>query len=244
MPAPREPTLAQRIRSDILAHVVSGDWPPGHRIPFEHELTETYGCARMTVNKVLTALADQGVLVRRKKAGTFVAPPRLHAMMLEIPDLEAMVRARGQTYAFRILARRVRRPGPQDPPEFVDGLVRVLDVEGLHEAGARPLAHERRLIALDAAPGAEAADFSTLSPGAWLLQHEPWTQAENRIAAAGANAITASRLAIPAGAPCLEITRQTWRGDTRITWVRQWFPAELYDLTARFGPSEGSTYGI
>ena len=36
------PALYQRIRADLEEKIVSGRWPPGHRIPFEHELVETY----------------------------------------------------------------------------------------------------------------------------------------------------------------------------------------------------------
>ena len=53
----KEATLHQRILSDIESRIVSGDWPPGHRIPFELALAEQYDCSRMTVNKVLTQLA-------------------------------------------------------------------------------------------------------------------------------------------------------------------------------------------
>ena len=49
-----EPSLYQRILGDIRGRILSGEWPPGHRIPFEHELTEEYGCSRMTVNKALS----------------------------------------------------------------------------------------------------------------------------------------------------------------------------------------------
>ena len=38
-------------------------------------------------------------------------------------------------------------------------------------------------------------------------------------------------------APCLAIARKTWRMAERITTVRQVFPAENYDLTARFRAS-------
>jgi GntR family histidine utilization transcriptional repressor len=34
--------LYQVIRGDIEAKITSGDWPPGHKVPFEHELMETY----------------------------------------------------------------------------------------------------------------------------------------------------------------------------------------------------------
>ncbi|WP_296253579.1 GntR family transcriptional regulator, partial [uncultured Stenotrophomonas sp.] len=58
MKGKKAPTLNHRIRSDIEGRILSGEWEPGFRIPFEHELMEQYGCSRMTVNKVLTALAE------------------------------------------------------------------------------------------------------------------------------------------------------------------------------------------
>ena len=33
-----KPTLYKQIRLDIERRILTGEWPPGHRIPFEHEL--------------------------------------------------------------------------------------------------------------------------------------------------------------------------------------------------------------
>eukprot|EP01042_Synura_sphagnicola_P012961 gene12961-16480_t len=60
-------SLHTRIRNDIAALIRSGDLPPGARLPVEHDLMQTYGCARMTVNKALSALATEGLIERRKK---------------------------------------------------------------------------------------------------------------------------------------------------------------------------------
>jgi GntR family histidine utilization transcriptional repressor len=57
----KDATLHQRILSDIEGRIVSGEWPPGHRIPFEIDLTKEYDCSRMTVNKALTQLAKAGL---------------------------------------------------------------------------------------------------------------------------------------------------------------------------------------
>jgi DNA-binding transcriptional regulator YhcF (GntR family) len=76
--SPRAATLNHRIRSDIEGRIRSGEWPPGHRIPFEHELMAQYACSRMTVNKVLAMLADAGMIERRRRAGSFVARPHPH----------------------------------------------------------------------------------------------------------------------------------------------------------------------
>lgn len=229
--------LHQRIRSDIEARIRSGEWAPGHRVPFETELMGHYGCARMTVSKAMASLVEAGLIVRRKRAGSFVARPRVHAPVLNIPDIQSEIVARGETYAFRLLARTVRaadRDSPEEGELAAGG--KLLALEGVHDAGGRPFALERRLVSLRAAPKMEAADFGSASPGAWLLEHVAWTEAESRISAVNADAEAARLLALDEGAACLVVDRRTWREAHHVTRVRQVFPGEAYDLVARFGP--------
>ncbi len=69
----------------------------------------------------------------------------------------------------------------------------------------------------------------------------PWTEAENRISAVGASIeAAADLLALDAGAALLAVERRTWRAGEPVTWVRQLFPGEAYDLVARFGPARGA----
>lgn len=232
-----QPTLNQRIRADIEAKILSGDWPPGHRIPFEHELMAQYGCARMTVNKVLSALADEGLIERRRRAGSFVAQPRIQSAVLEIPDLPVEVAARGETYGYELISRRRRTAGRRDASAAEMPLGEpVLDVRCLHLANGRPLAVEERLISLAAVPGANEAAFVTMPPGSWLLSHVPWTEAEHRFSAINADADTARLLGVQEGAACLCVERRTWRAGTTVTFVRQVFVGNAYSLIARFRP--------
>lgn len=230
--------LHQRIRADIEARIRSGEWAPGHRVPFETELVAQYGCARMTVSKAMAGLAEAGLIVRRRRAGSFVALPRMHAPVLNIPDIQASILARGETYAFRLLSRRVRaarRDAPEDVELAAEG--ELLELEGVHDAAGRPFALERRLVSLNAAPAMATADFTSASPGAWLLEHVAWTEAETRISAANADADVARLLALEPATACLIVDRHTWRGPDHVTRVRQIFPGDAYDLVARFGPS-------
>lgn len=230
--------LHERIRSEIEDAVLSGALQPGERLPIEQELMQQYGCSRMTVNKALSALAAAGLVDRRKRAGSFVARPRVHSMVLDIPDLEAEIVQRGQRYRYELLSREVRAAEPGNPLDA--GLAesgRLLRLVGLHHADDTPLAAEERLISLTAVPETEEVDFTTISPGAWLLRHVPWTEAETRIAAVAADAIQAQRLGVDLGTSCLLIERRTWRGEESITFVRQLFVGSAYDLMARFGPS-------
>ena len=87
--------LHQKIRDDIENQIRSGSLKPGDRIPFEHELMAQYGVSRMTVNKALTPLDEAGLIERRKRAGTFVRLPRLDSTVLDIPDIQHEITARG-----------------------------------------------------------------------------------------------------------------------------------------------------
>jgi GntR family histidine utilization transcriptional repressor len=238
----RQP-LHERIRSDFEARILSGELAPGDRLPIEQELMHHYGCARMTVNKALSALLSAGLIDRRKRAGTFVARPRMHSMVLEIPDLPSQIRERGQIYAYQPIGHRLRRPTPDvDDEMLLAGDGDLFELEGLHLADDIPLALEYRLISVLAVPDiGDATDIEAVSPGSWLLQHVPWTEAETRISALDATVEEARLLRIPQRSACLCVERRTWRGSDSITYVRQLFVGNSYDLVARFGASGGSS---
>ncbi|WP_024891991.1 histidine utilization repressor [Luteimonas huabeiensis] len=232
--------LNQRIREDIERRIRSGEWPPGHRVPPEHELMAEYGCSRMTVNRALTALAQAGLVVRRRRSGSFVrAPdPRFESVALQIPDIPMEVAERGHAYRFRLLSRRRRAARRRTPHEMAlaDAQGRVLELRGVHLADGRPFALETRLLNPDAVPGALTMDFSATAPGSWLLRTVPWTRARHRIGAVAADEAQAAALQAPVGSACLRIERQTWRGAECVTFVEQLFLGGRYELVAGAGP--------
>lgn len=225
--------LHRRIARDIERRIASGDWTPGFRIPTEAELTAEYGCARMTVSRAVSELAARGLVVRRRRVGTVVAHPPVHSSaLLAIPDIQAEVQARGLIYSHRLMGRIVR-PTLADEAELG---ARVIELETLHLADGLPFAMEHRLISLTATPEAEAADFAVEPAGGWLLARAPWTEAEHRISAVGADRQAAAALGLEAGAACLRLDRRTWRDGQGVTRVWQMFPGAAYDLVARFSP--------
>lgn len=232
-------SLHRRIYADLEGLILSGELSPGDRIPFEHELTERYGCSRMTVSKAISELAGRGLVTRRRRAGTFVAQPKAHAAVLAIPDLRAEVIERGQAYGYVLLERIEREPDGEDEVELASGGL-LLDLTCLHSADGAPLALEHRLIALGAAPQAIDVDFHTVPPGSWLLDSAPWTEAENRISAIAADARAARLLELKPGAACLCVERRTWRDGQGVTRVWQTFPGDRYDLVARFSSAHST----
>jgi GntR family histidine utilization transcriptional repressor len=231
--------LHERIRTDIESRILSGVLKPGDKIPSELELTGQYGCSRMTVSKALSALSSAGLLERRKRAGSFVARPRAVAMMLDVPDLPTEFANRGQVYGFQLLRRRISDTSRHRAiAEKIGCEGRVLVTHGIHFADDVPVAYEERFVSLAAVPEIETQDFANEPPGTWLLRHIPWTEAENRIGATAADAVCARALKIDEGAPCLSVERRTWRAAECITYVRQLYIADSYELTARFGPAQ------
>ncbi|MDB5489568.1 MAG: transcriptional regulator, histidine utilization repressor, GntR family, partial [Reyranella sp.] len=65
--------LYQQVEDYIVRHIQDGSWPPGHRLPSEHELVSQFGMSRMTVNRALRDLVQQGRIVRVAGVGSFVA---------------------------------------------------------------------------------------------------------------------------------------------------------------------------
>ncbi len=232
-------SLHRRILSDIEARILSGEWQPGRRIPFEHELTAQYGCSRMTVSKALTQLAGAGLIERRRRAGSFVTRPHSQSAVLEIPDVRTEVAALGLPYRFEIVARVKRRATRADRARFaVAADAWVLALTCRHDAALRPFCLEDRLISLAAAPDAAAEPFAEQSPGAWLVRRVPWTRAEHRISAAAARGGIARALKVVEGTPCLIVERRTWSGEAPVTQVRMSYPGEAHELVARFTPGQ------
>jgi GntR family histidine utilization transcriptional repressor len=112
-PPAGKPTLYKQIRSDIERRILTGEWPPGYRIPYEHQLMTRYGCSRMTVSKALSELAQGDLIERRRRAGTFVRRPRFLSAVLQISDIRAEITALGRRYGYQLI-KRARRAATAD----------------------------------------------------------------------------------------------------------------------------------
>ncbi|XIA64288.1 histidine utilization repressor [Bradyrhizobium sp. TZ2] len=230
-----KPTLYKQIRLDIERQILTGEWPPGYRIPFEHELMVRYGCSRMTVNKALSELAQADLIERRRRAGTFVRRPKFLSAVLQITDIRAEITALGRSYGYELIQCSRRVANAADRARLgVRKTGKVVAIACRHSADNVPFAIEDRLIDLVAVPEAATADFAIEPPGSWLLHHVPWNEAEHAISAIVADGQAAAALDIAIGAPCLVIERHTWRSARPLTAVRLLYPGESHKLVARF----------
>jgi multiple sugar transport system substrate-binding protein len=72
---PKQPIpLYYQLKTLLLEEILGGRYGPGDRLPTEHELCEQYRISRTPVTRALSELADEGVILRHRRRGTFVNP--------------------------------------------------------------------------------------------------------------------------------------------------------------------------
>src|SRR5689334_10393023 len=82
----------QQVKDFIAGKIQDGTWRAGDRLPSESELVAQFGIARMTVNRALRELVEQGRIVRTAGVGSFVADDKPQGNLLQIARLADDIR--------------------------------------------------------------------------------------------------------------------------------------------------------
>ncbi|MFT6676270.1 MAG: GntR family histidine utilization transcriptional repressor [Sulfitobacter sp.] len=196
----------QDVQSEALRRIQSREWPPGGLIPNEAEFARELGCARATVNRALRALAEDGWLERRRRAGTRVALSPQRRAQMSVPVLRQEVESMGKTYAHQVLDK-----------EESNGW---LYLQSLHCADDAPFAFEQREVNLNEVPGLAKADLALISANEWLVQNAPFDRGTMQYAAQAASALEAKHLQCAKDAPLMVLRRETFSEAGMVTRVR------------------------
>ena len=214
----------QSVQTEVLRRIHAREWKPGDLIPNEADLALEFGCARTTVNRALRAVAETGVLDRRRKAGTRVATQPVAKATLNIAVIRTEIEDRGQTYSYRLITRHAAVPPLAISSAMETSAGRpLLHVGALHSADGTPYAFEDRWIDPNVVPAASREGFKTVSANEWLLKHAPYTHGEISFAATSATQEDAVLLQCPEGSALFTINRVTWDGGAAVTKVRLLF---------------------
>jgi len=190
----------QAIKTDIMEKIKSRHWSAGDIIPGEEKLAKEYGCSRMTVNRALRELAESGIVERKRKSGTRVAHQPDRAAKLKIPIVRKEIEAKGAVYRYALIEKSIVSPpdGIRAKLSLASGSD-VLHVRCLHFADETPYQYEDRWINLDRVPLAKDERFEEQSPNEWLVEKEPFSEAEHAFSAEIADKDIADILGIREG---------------------------------------------
>ena len=231
------PSLAlyAQVKDHITRKIQDGSWPAGHRLPSEHELVAQFGVARMTVNRALRELVEQGRITRVAGVGSFVAEDKPQSTLLQIANIASEIRARGHDYGFQLVASE-RIAASTDVAAWLDLRAgeSVFHTVCLHLEDGVPVQLEDRYVNPRVVPDFLDQDLAAMPPSEYLVRHVPFDQIEHLVDAVLPTALQALRLSMPAAEPCLLLTRRTWTRNVPVTVVRCLHPASRYRLGSRF----------
>ncbi|MEN3365386.1 MAG: GntR family transcriptional regulator, histidine utilization repressor [Burkholderiales bacterium] len=229
------PALYQQVKDYISRKIQDGSWSAGHRLPSEHELVSQFGMSRMTVNRALRELAEQGRVVRVAGVGSFVAEEKPQSTLLQIADLQDEIQRRGHDYRWEMITVE-RISASMEVATWLDLQMgeSVFHSLCIHMENEVPIQLEERYVNPRVVPDFAQQDFVELPPSKYLTRNVPYDQMEHVVDAVLPTPEQAERLAMPPNLPCLQLTRRTWTGGMPVTVVRFLHPASRFRLGSRF----------
>lgn len=227
--------LYAKVKHGILEAVRSGHWRPHQRIPSENELVRTYGVSRMTVNRAVRELAQEGWLRRVQGVGTFVADTRAQSALVEVRDIAEEIEARAHRHSADVLLLEEQGAAAEvaEALGIREGAI-VFHSLLVHRDNGLPVQLEERFVRPEAAPGYLAQDFTRTTPHAYLMETAPLSEAEHVIEAVTADEREAHLLELQRPEACLLLHRWTWSNGRAASFAHLLFPGSRYRLGEHF----------
>jgi GntR family histidine utilization transcriptional repressor len=230
--------LYLKVKRHILDNIGSGKWAISSRVPSENDIVKKFRVSRMTANRALKELRDEGILVRIAGVGSFVADRHARSHPLEIRGIDEEIRERGHVHRAEIVSLERVRAGADLAADFGvaarDELFRSLIV---HFENDRPVQLEDRHVSPALVPDYLDVDFSRTTPYEYLIRVAPLQEAEHVLRAVMPDERTRKLLTMKRNEPCLLVTRRTWTHRAIASLARLYHPGSRYEMSGRFRPS-------
>lgn len=221
-----------QIKRHILENIIKMVYMAGSKIPPEVELAKTFGVSRMTVNKAITELANEGILVRFAGDGTYIAERTSAFPVLNTSNIANEITHRGRVHRAEVLQLSLNK-ATADEAALLNIAVGdpIFFSQIVHYEDELPLQLEQRYINAHYVPDYGQQDFTVQTPNAFLLAHYPLTDLEHTIEAIVPDADVHTLLKMGPKEACLVVLRRTWSGKKLIGYTQLLHVGSRYQLT-------------
>ena len=227
----------QQLKDLIISRISSGELQPSDRVPSENELVETMHVSRMTANRALRELNDEGYVDRVAGRGTFVSDFRSQSHLLEVHNIADEIRLRGHAHSSRVIRQSLQHArGEVAKALHVAQGTDVFHLLLVHFENEIPIQLEDRHVLASFAPDCMAQDFATITPSAYLTSKAPLQEAEQIVRACMPNGAVRQHLHMADNEPSLVVIRRTWSRGRPVTFARLHHPGSRYELTGHYTP--------
>ncbi|WP_028025489.1 histidine utilization repressor [Enterovibrio calviensis] len=223
----------QQIKDFLIQKIESKEWAVGAKVPTEAALCDQFSVSRMTVNKAVRDLVNEGWLERTPRLGTFVCQRKVESPLMEIRNIAEEITERGGRHHSEIIT--LRRVSASENVAMRLGIMLGSDVyksEIVHYADDVPLQVELRWINPAFAPDYLKQDFSLITPNQYLMANCPLGTIEHTVEAILPPKHIAILLKIDTDQPCLLLHRRTWSENQLVSSALLFHPGNRYKLSA------------
>jgi GntR family transcriptional regulator len=208
--APLYAQLASYIRIQIQASV----FKPGDQMITENELCEILKVSRTTIRQCMNRLVDEGLLVRSRGKGSFIADQKLRRSINYMYNFTENIRNAGAVPSSIVLEKAVK-PADQiirEKLQLPEGTDQVFFLVRLRRANDEPIVYETTYVPYYLCEGIENFDFSQSSLYQILNSHYSLvlSRAEEMIEAIILNSDMAKKLACKGKMPGFSIQRTSY----------------------------------
>ncbi|MCZ6831686.1 MAG: histidine utilization repressor [Gammaproteobacteria bacterium] len=230
--------LYQMVKQHILELIDKDDWGEGRRLPSENELVKVLSISRMTINRALRELTNEGYIVRVSGVGTFVAEKRAQSHPLEIRNIAEEITHRGHVHESKVISLQAVRATPETALYFnIAAGARLFQSVILHSESGSPIQLEERYVHPAFAPAYMEEDFSAKTTTEYLLEiSSSIDEIEQIVQAAMPSKSTSKLLSMSPDEPCLVLFRRTWVKQQVVTRTTLYHPASRYQFGSRYKP--------
>ena len=144
-------SLFANVGAALKREIAAGRFAQADVLPGERELSEMLDVSRTTLRRAIAALVDEGVLVHRHGAGTFVrrSPPHVEQPLSRLTSFTEDMRLRGLTASSKAIERGTFLPTPEESMMLDIALSEPSSVSpGCRLADGVPMAIERAAVPL------------------------------------------------------------------------------------------------